>query len=161
MVYVAIFLHKNTKTSITRSLKCKHFYNCAIVTSYMYKGAVAQLCYNCVFCLMVVGFCLIVLARFFIRYGGWVCVYDGVWVFILDFTLFVCFKLGFFCILYDFSMVCNVGLVFIWWECCGSSFFDSLASYDVALWLFCLVCYWVFCGHFLHCLTNNNLFFFW
>ena len=72
-----------------------------------------------------------------------------------------CFKLGFLCILYDFSMVCNVGLVFIWWECCGSSFFDSLASYDVALWLFCLVCYWVFYGHFLHCLNNNNpLFFF-
>ena len=30
-----------------------------------------------------------------------------------------CFKLGFFCILYDFPKICNVGLVFIWWECWG------------------------------------------
>ena len=63
---------------------------------------------GCGFCLVVVAsffFFLIVLARFFIRYGGWVCVYDSVWVFILD--------LEFFYILYDFSMVCNVGLVFI------------------------------------------------
>ena len=70
---------------------------------------------------------------------------------------FICFVLiGIFLHFYDFSMVCNVGLVFIWWECCEPSFFDSLGSYDIALWLFCLVCYWVFCGHFLHCLTNNN-----
>ena len=122
---------------------------------------------GCGFCLIVVAgffffFFLIVLARFFILCGGWVCVYDGGWNFVLDFILFFifCFKLWFFCILYDFSMICNVGLVFIWWECYGSFFFDSLASYDVALWLFCLVCYWVFCGHFLHCLTNNNLSFF-
>ena len=81
-------------------------------------------------------------------------------LFLISLNFFFCFKLGFFCILYDFFMVCNVRLFFIWWECCGSSFFDSLASYDVALWLFCLVCYWVFCGLFLHCLTNNNFFFF-
>ena len=36
-------------------------------------------------------FFLIVLARFFIHYGGWVCVYEGVWIFVLDFTLFVLF----------------------------------------------------------------------
>ena len=36
-------------------------------------------------------FCLMVVARFFIRCGGWVCVYDGGWVFVLDFTLFVLF----------------------------------------------------------------------
>ena len=92
--------------------------------------------------------------------GGFVFMMVFGFLFWISLYLF-CFKLGFFYILYDFSMVCNVGLIFIWWEWCGSSFFDSLASYDVALWLFCLVCYWVFCGHFLHCLTNNNLFFFW
>ena len=67
MVYVAIFLYKNTKTSITWSFNCKHFYNCAIVTFYMYEGTVAQLCYNCVFCLMVVvGFLFVVVVRFFV-----------------------------------------------------------------------------------------------
>ena len=66
MVYVAIFFHKNTKTSITRSLNCKHFYNCAIVISYMYEGTVAQLCYNSVFCLMVVVSFLFVMAVVFV-----------------------------------------------------------------------------------------------
>ena len=66
MVYVTIFLHKNTKTSITWSLNCKHFYNCAIVISYMYEGTVAQLCYNSVFCLMVVVSFLFVVAMVFV-----------------------------------------------------------------------------------------------
>ena len=66
MVYVAIFLHKNTKTNITRSLKSKHFYNCAIVISYMYEGTVAQLCYNSFFCLMVVVCFLFVMAVVFV-----------------------------------------------------------------------------------------------
>ena len=66
MVYVAIFLHKNTKTSITRSLNCKHFYNFAIVISYMYEGTVAQLCYNNVFCLMVVVSFLFVVVVVFV-----------------------------------------------------------------------------------------------
>ena len=51
---------------------------------------------GCGFCLVVVAsfvlfFLKIVLARFFIHYGGWVCVYDGGWVFVLDFNLFVLF----------------------------------------------------------------------
>ena len=33
----------------------------------------------------------IVLARFFIHCGGWVCVNDGGWVFVLNFILFVLF----------------------------------------------------------------------
>ena len=45
------------------------------------------------------GFCLMVVARLFFFF--WIPLY-----------LF-CFKLGFFCTLYDFSMVYNVGLVFI------------------------------------------------
>ena len=34
---------------------------------------------------------LVMLARFFICFGGWVCVNDGSWVFVLNFTLFVLF----------------------------------------------------------------------
>ena len=111
--------------------------------------------------MVVVGLLFMIVAGFFVYDSGWVFVLMVVAEFLFWISLYLfCFKLGFFCILYDFSMVCNVGLVFIWCECCGSSFFDSLVSYDVALWLFCLVCYWVFCGHFLHCLTNNNASFF-
>ena len=68
-----------------------------VVAMYFVYGGGGFFVYGggCGFCLMVVAifffFFLMVLARFLIRCGGWVCVNDGSWVFVLDFTLFVLF----------------------------------------------------------------------
>jgi len=55
-----------------------------------------------------------VVAGFFVHCGGWVFVFMMVARFLFWISLYLfCFKLRFFCILYDFSMVFIVGLVFI------------------------------------------------
>ena len=126
------------------------------------------------------SFLFMVVAGFYVNGGDYVFLFYFIfsvgWIFYslwwlglcLWWWLGFCFRFHFICFVLNsnfsaFFMISPWYVMWVWflfwWECCGFFFFNSLALYEVALWLFCLVCYWVLCGHFLHCLTNNNAFY--